>query len=415
MIKRKSYIIAAIISLSCFLSSKAQVWSTSFNGIDSIWSGGNPVIKTIYNDGDSVLYIGGPFIGVNTTTVNGIFKWNGTQWNKLDGGFTLAATCESIQIYDNKLFAGGGFWEAGGQSIKYFAIWDGSNWYPPQDGQVGSPVIDMKIYDTLLFLVGNFTECGSTTYNHVVATDGNVWINVGSINSPWATALEIYNGELIMGEYNGMRKYLGGTTWENFPGEPLGWVNELCVDTFNNFLYAGGDFYYLEDWTPSYYAAMWDGFKWNSLGIDLPTAIPEKAMAVYRGDLFIGSGMDTLNNGLEVNGIVRWNGSKWDSVGCGTNNPVGVKALEIFRDTMYVGGYFSEAGGLPAYGLAKVFVPDTGCGYLKPKVLTIADTFYMSQGEAQVQFYNNNAYVQNWDWNFGDGNTANIKDPLHSY
>jgi PKD repeat protein len=52
---------------------------------------------------------------------------------------------------------------------------------------------------------------------------------------------------------------------------------------------------------------------------------------------------------------------------------------------------------------------------MQPRVQTLTDTFYLNSGEALAQFYNNNAYVDSWAWDFGDSGTANIKDPQHTY
>ncbi|MDD4149837.1 MAG: PKD domain-containing protein, partial [Bacteroidales bacterium] len=36
-------------------------------------------------------------------------------------------------------------------------------------------------------------------------------------------------------------------------------------------------------------------------------------------------------------------------------------------------------------------------------------------GEVDVNLYNNNPYVDSWEWNFGDSGTDNVKDPVHTY
>ena len=43
------------------------------------------------------------------------------------------------------------------------------------------------------------------------------------------------------------------------------------------------------------------------------------------------------------------------------------------------------------------------------------DTFYLSVGQVNVQFFNNNAYAQTWQWNFGDTGTDNTQNPTHTY
>ncbi len=392
----------------------AQTWNVDFNNIDSLWAGGGVQINSFKNEIDSFLYIGGVFQKVNTTTVNGIIKWDSTNWSSYGNGITIySGTVECIAVYNNELFIGGGFWEVDNKpNTKYLGIWDGIGWHGASINAPDWDVYDFKNYDNKLFVAGNFSKFGTTVFDKIVSYDGTNWLNVGSMGM-WVRALEVFNGELYAGGYFGLRKYLGGTSWEDVAGEPNGWVYELKTDTFNNFMYAGGDFLTIDDTVISYGAAMFDGFKWNSMGAYLNCAVYEQAMAIYRGDLYAGGCMDTLFNGLPVNYITRWDGTKWDTLGCGANNAV--SALEVYKDELYVGGHFTEIGGQTAYGLARWYVPDTGCNYIKPRVFALADTFYLSGGTADVQFYNNNAYVDSWQWDFGDTGTDTIQNPLHTY
>lgn len=369
------------------------------------------MIECFLNKGDSSLFVCGAFLKVNSTYVNGIFEIKNTNWFTLGNGISqFAGSPKCLKSFSEKLFMGGGFLEVENASnTAYLASWNDTNWSGPAGGAAGNDVYDFIVFENKLFVGGEFNSIGGVAGREILAFDGENWLNVGDMDCNWVRALETFNGELFAGGNFGLRKYLGGTDWLDFPGGPDAWVYDMTVDTFNNFLYVGGDFGYIDGGVPSYMAAMWDGFKWNSLGTNLPTAVWFKSMAVYRGDLYIGSGMTNLNDGLEVNCIAFWNGEKWDSVGSGTNNTVA--ALEVFQDTLYVGGYFNQAGDLPAFGLAKVFVPDTSCSYIKPRVFTVADTFDLIEGQVEVQFYNNNAYVDSWDWYFGSLGTADIKDP----
>ena len=47
--------------------------------------------------------------------------------------------------------------------------------------------------------------------------------------------------------------------------------------------------------------------------------------------------------------------------------------------------------------------------------LACQDTFNLWQGQVEIQYYNNNSYVQTWEWNFGDGGSDSIQNPLHIY
>ena len=81
------------------------------------------------------IYIGGPFTLAGGTAANSIARWDGTQWHAMGGGITgatltSAVTVNSIGIANGRVYAGGAFFAAGGDpSIKYFAGWNGTNWY----------------------------------------------------------------------------------------------------------------------------------------------------------------------------------------------------------------------------------------------------------------------------------------------
>ncbi|MFO7789160.1 MAG: PKD domain-containing protein, partial [Bacteroidales bacterium] len=76
---------------------------------------------------------------------------------------------------------------------------------------------------------------------------------------------------------------------------------------------------------------------------------------------------------------------------------------------------------LRAYALAKWHMPDTGCNYLRPLIHSYKhysipkDTFYLNNGQAEVHFYNNNAYADTWQWDFGDFYMSTIREPVHYY
>ncbi|MDD4150405.1 MAG: PKD domain-containing protein [Bacteroidales bacterium] len=119
--------------------------------------------------------------------------------------------------------------------------------------------------------------------------------------------------------------------------------------------------------------------------------------------------------------ITKWNGESWDSIGGAFN--ITIFALEVFRDTLYIGGTFKYWGGsspVPdkrSKDLVKLYMPDNGCDYLKPRINTWADTFYLNGGEAVVNLYNNNPYVESWEWDFGTstGSVTATQPVEHTY
>jgi hypothetical protein len=237
----------------------------------------------------------------------------------------------------------------------------------------------------------------------IAAYNGEDWINVGSFGM-WASALEVFNGELYAGGYWGIRKYLGGTQWETFSVKPNDFVFELKADTINTFLYVGGQFTSVAG-QPSVGSAMWDGFNWHPLGDFCSGTVWQQAMEIYRGDLYTAGGIYYNDDEEYRTFITRWNGEIWDSIGGDFSD--NISALEIFRDTLYIGGGFQTWSPVNPEikrrnkGMVKLYMPDNGCDYLKPRINTYADTFYLYGGEVDVNLYNNNPYVDSWEWDFG--------------
>jgi hypothetical protein len=57
-------------------------------------------------------------------------------------------------------------------------------------------------------------------------------------------------------------------------------------------------------------------------------------------------------------------------------------------------------------------MPDTSCNYIKPRVQSYTDTFFVNQ---TAQLYNNNKYASSWQWDFGDSTTDTVQNPEHIF
>jgi hypothetical protein len=392
------------------IASFSQVWNDDFNGIDSIWNesapgGVNPItINCLYNDNDSIVYLGGGFAYTNSAFASCFASWDTDTINTYQQGVEWGGV-NAIIKYKDTLYIGGSFHSASeNPNTANLAIWNGSNWRSTSIGEVNAYVYDFCIYHDTLFIAGNFEDIGELECKKIVAYNGEDWINVGDMGM-WTKALAVFNDELYAGGYWGVRKYLGGTEWETFNPRPNGYVNELMTDTINSFLFVGGQFSAIND-EDSWGCAMWDGFKWNPMGTAYGSTVWPQASVMYRGEFYVGNG---TRHHIEEDRweffIRKWNGESWDSIGGAFNSSI--LSLEVFRDTLYIGGNFGFWGGnslMPdkrTKGMVKLFMPDNGCEFLKPRINTYADTFYLNNGEAIVNLYNNNPYADSWEWDFG--------------
>jgi hypothetical protein len=108
--------------------------------------------------------------------------------------------------------------------------------------------------------------------------------------------------------------------------------------------------------------AKWNGSAWSALGTGTNSIV--NAIAVSGNDVFVGGSftvaggdISTGTGGVTAIGIAKWNGSAWSALGIGLNgyggNYASVNAMVVSGSNVYVGGYFIQAGGIAANGIAQ--------------------------------------------------------------
>ncbi len=111
---------------------------------------------------DDELYVVGNFRNAGGIEVNGVAKWNGTEWQKMGNGFN--GTVYSIVVFEDEIIAGGSFTESDGTPLNRIAKWDGTNWGALDFGftQISSNdftfVHTLKVIDGELFIGGGLKE-----------------------------------------------------------------------------------------------------------------------------------------------------------------------------------------------------------------------------------------------------------------
>ncbi len=159
---------------------------------------------------------------------------------------------------------------------------------------------------------------------------------------------------------DGADVYVGG----DFPGGVLRWdgrgwsalgsgvngrVSALVMA--EDGLYVGGSFSQAGQ-VSARNVARWDGLDWAALGEGVDDAV--SALAARGGEVFAGGNFRNAGT-VGVRYIARWNGRSWAPLGDGASNGVN-SAVEVITvgatGKVYAGGYFDEAGGLVARGVA---------------------------------------------------------------
>lgn len=138
----------------------------------------------VHND---ELYVVGNFKMAGSVEVNGVAKWNGTEWSDLNLGFDN--TVYAVGSYLGDLFVGGAFTTAkNGDELNRIALWDGSQWINPGFGFTQPSANDFIFVHTLythqneLYVAGGIKELSLET-GDVLPAGGIIKTDLLSFNT----------------------------------------------------------------------------------------------------------------------------------------------------------------------------------------------------------------------------------------
>ena len=276
-------------------------------------------------------------------------------------GFGGASVC-ALAVSGTNLYAGGYFATAGGVSANCIAKWNGSAWLALGSG-VAPPgpysyVYALAVNGTDLYAGGDFTTAGGGTANYIAKWDGSAWSALGSGMSDVVYALAVSGTDLYAGGGYNIAKW-NGSVWSalgsGISGGNFG-VRALAASGTN--LYAVGDFT-TAGGVAANCVARWNGSVWSALGSGIsgsdPGSCPSvNALAVSGTNLYVG-GYFTNAGGVTAYNLAKWNSSAWSAWGSEVNTYVngGVYALAVSGTNLYAGGWFTTAGGVTASNIAK--------------------------------------------------------------
>jgi hypothetical protein len=151
-----------------------NTWSTVGNGTN-----GPVATMIVYNN---ELYVGGDFTEAGDQSALNIARWNGSTWSAIGNGMDNVVTCFATD--QNNLYAGGWFTMAGTVPAMQVARWDGTNWHAlgsgVYGGYLGWGVQALAMHNNKLYAGGEFYEAGGVTAYYVAAWDGSNWSSLGA-------------------------------------------------------------------------------------------------------------------------------------------------------------------------------------------------------------------------------------------
>lgn len=326
-------------------------WDTSFttNGVDD-------QVNAIVSDGSGNIYIGGEFTSVQGMPANGIAKWNGTSWTALGSG--IIGSIRSIAIIGNDIYVGGDFNSPVSDGLaRNVAKWNGTTWTRMNNGLGGGTHIirSVFVYNNEVFATGGFNTADGSPTTGTAKWDGTAWVAVGT-GAPMGNHAVVKDGIVYVGTI-GMMTW-DGTNWSTMSG---------ISGTVESLAFSGSDLYAVGSpniGSGAINVAKWNGTAWTSMG-SFSSGIMN-TVAIHDGELYVGGSIpsSTFNN------IAKFNGTSWVGVGTGVTGGTSIServmSIASIGGTLYVGGNYTAAGGQGARNIARyasgTWTPYSGTG-----------------------------------------------------
>ncbi|MEE4271763.1 MAG: hypothetical protein V2I67_08815 [Thermoanaerobaculales bacterium] len=338
----------------------------------------NQTVYCILIDDNDDLFIGGNFVNAGgDDDADYMARWTGTAWTAPGAGHSgLNNRVSSLALTgDGDIVAVGNFTHAGNYShTNYAAVWDGNRWMAmtnlavPTRGGLDGDVYALDIGpDGKLYAGGGFNDAGGDdNADRLAVWDGSSWDQVGDPMPAFdsdvlAVAVSDAGHVAVGGEFTDAAgiadadyfAYWDGAAWSALggPGNPFESTVRAMTWGDDGRLYVGGDFWEAAGVTGANYVAIWDGASWSAA--DGPGGGPDSYVfelavdgsgVLYAGGEFIEAGGDP-----DAEYIAKWDGAAWTSIGGpGSALPSYVHAIAIDElGRIYAGGVFNDAGGDP--------------------------------------------------------------------
>ena len=413
----KNSLIALAILFSLPIS--AQNWA----GIGNF----NLPVRSFYNDTlTGELIITGNFSQINSDTIMGLARWDGSHistygcglgWDcttPFNTGGAYAHVAPSVR-FNGTLFATGGFIKAGTETLNGLAFWNGTKWIGmgsglKYEGGSAAGANGLKVIGNELYIYGGpFDSVAGVAANSLAKFNGVNWV---SLNFPHISNggtdqifdIEQYKNELyVAGNFVSLAYpndtiqniiRFDGTNWKSVGGGIHGGYGISTLIVYNNELYVAGLFTKANG-NAGDYIQKWDGTSWSDVGGGMGGSNGQiDNLTVHNGKLY-AVGVFQSAGGVPAQYIAYWDGTDWCGLGSTFNNTIG--AVCFYKDTLYIGGGFITIDGDTIHRVAKWI----GGNYV--------DTCGNATGITEMMVKNNNVVIYP---NPTNGNSINISFPF---
>jgi hypothetical protein len=346
---------------------------------EAVGGGVDGTVSAIVISGTNV-YVGGSFDQAGQVSALNVAAWNGTAWTALAGGIdddVNEAQINAMAASGSKLYVGGQFDLADGNSATNIACWNGTAWSALNDGinydtsdtnDTTTASVNALAYNgTNLYVGGTFNLAGTKTVTNMAKWNGSSWAAVGSgldyvpflssdTNTPSVNALAFIGTNICAGGvFNvsgsvslGNLAEWNGTSWSSL-GVTDDEVDAIYAVSASE-IYVGGAFDTIDN-VPASTVALWNGANWNPLDTGSDGTV--YALALTGNLLIAGGSFDSLGE-ANATSIGQWDGISWAALGnqIGNSPDNQVNACIISETNVYLGGSFVTAGGVTLNGMA---------------------------------------------------------------
>lgn len=325
----------------------------------------NGTVRALVVWGDDLI-AAGDFTMAGDTPVRHIARWDGTKWNPIGDGMAPDGTnapVRALAAYEDELYVGGEFDEAGGVSANHVAKWNGQQWSPLGSGTNGPVNALVSRFGVQLYAGGSFSLAGGVEVNNVAEWYFGAWSPMGDgldgivEDLTWQRDSRVVAaGDFLIAGGTLAERQIAGFTGGEWVAENVAFTAGLAHAVLYGpaGLVMGGQFSVVWWDTKGYSVARKVGPLWQalSLGVGLDDVIEPgevRVLANFAGGVAAG-GLFKLAGGLPASNVAFHDGSVWTALGAGVDGDV--LALTEYRDHLVVGGSFATAGGLPFANIA---------------------------------------------------------------
>ncbi len=276
------------------------------------WLFGSGLARALLSDGDT-LYAAGRFGGLMPGWPQStVLRWSEGSWTALD---TLSYSGSCLSKYRGRLMVGIARSQSDQPPDGGVFAWNGAGW--DRIGPTGGPfefqgVYSMTVHEGLLVAAGQFASIGGVPASGFAAWDGTTWRAFGGPGPQYA-----------------------------YPPSP--WI--AGVASYQGYLVAAGDFLGPHGDVP---LVVWDGSTWTPIEGITGYA---RSMSVVRGSICVSGNLHLTALSRDATVAIGTLTGGWWPLGSGLNAPP--DAIIEHDGAVCFGGYFSEAGGRSAFGIAR--------------------------------------------------------------